>query len=247
MGCNSSLTSEEIEQRKEEEEREKNNKDEENDGKDKKNEKKDKGNEKKDKENEKNKGKKNNKEDDKKLKINKLNKKGKGEMLSTEDNKSQSNVNTEGFTSETRKLNMKKESYEGVLLMQGIEECIPEDLNEDEIYDLVEDALSNNIMKDGEKDSPGKITKKQAKAIASILYNKINKDGKKNKKKSDEKDYPELKGLNVKVGVEKFSKDVIRNVMFQNKKVDDCQIDLTYANLTKDNSDIKALTIEFLP
>ena len=157
--------------------------------------------------------------------------------LNTEENKS--NLMTEGVTSEARKINLHKQNYEGVVLMKGIEESIPEDLNEDDIYQLVEEALNYKIS-DENSDPKKKVTKPQTKAIASILYNKI-------KNKTDKiniKDYPELKGMNVKIGAEKLTKDIIRNMMFLNKKVDECQIDLTYANLTRENDDIKALTIE---
>jgi len=157
--------------------------------------------------------------------------------LSTEENKS--NLMTEGVTSEARKINLHKQNYEGVVLMKGIEESIPEDLNEDDIYQLVEEAL-NYKTSDENSDPKKKVTKAQTKAIASILYNKI-------KNKTDKiniKDYPELKGMNIKIGAEKLTKDIIRNMMFLNKKVDECQIDLTYANLTRENDDIKALTIE---
>ena len=157
--------------------------------------------------------------------------------LNTEENKS--NLMTEGVTSEARKINLHKQNYEGVVLMKGIEESIPEDLNEDDIYQLVEEAL-NYKTSDENSDPKKKVTKAQTKAIASILYNKI-------KNKTDKiniKDYPELKGMNIKIGAEKLTKDIIRNMMFLNKKVDECQIDLTYANLTRENDDIKALTIE---
>jgi len=157
--------------------------------------------------------------------------------LNTEENKS--NLMTEGVTSEARKINLHKQNYEGVVLMKGIEESIPEDLNEDDIYQLVEEALNYKIS-DENSDPKKKVTKPQTKAIASILYNKI-------KNKTDKiniKDYPELKGMNIKIGAEKLTKDIIRNMMFLNKKVDECQIDLTYANLTRENDDIKALTIE---
>ena len=53
--------------------------------------------------------------------------------------------------------------------------------------------------------------------------------------------------MNVKVGVGKLTKDVIRKVIFKNKNVDDEQIDMAYDNLTKENDDLKALTIEILP
>lgn len=142
---------------------------------------------------------------------------------------------TEGVTSEARKINLHKQNYEGVVLMKGIEESIPEDLNEDDIYQLVEEALNYKIS-DENSDPKKKVTKPQTKAIASILYNKI-------KNKTDKiniKDYPELKGMNIKIGAEKLTKDIIRNMMFLNKKVDECQIDLTYANLTRENDDIKA-------
>ena len=142
---------------------------------------------------------------------------------------------TEGVVSNNSKLNLHKQNYEGVILMKGVEECFPEDLNEEDVYQLVENALNDN------KDS-NKIKKEQAKAISSILYNKIHKKGKINIK-----DYPELNGINVKIGFQKLTREVIKNMMFNDKKVDECQIDLTYANLTKDNDDIKALTIEILP
>ena len=175
---------------------------------------------------------------------NKLNKEVKtnGKIaFSSDDNKDISNIITEGVISEPKKLNLQSQHYEGVILMKGVEEYIPEELNEDDVYQLIEDALYGNQNGDENKDL-NKITKEQAKAISSILYNKIHHKG-----NIDMKDYPELEGINVKIGVEKLTREVIKNMMFNNKKIDECQIDLTYANLTKDNDDIKALTIELLP
>ena len=128
--------------------------------------------------------------------------------------------------------------------MQGFDDCFPEDLTEEDVYKLVQDALNDKIVDDEENKEPGTINTKQAKAIANILYNKINKkdtDSKINLKK-----YPELKGVNCKVGVEKFTKDVVKKMMFQDKKVDDKQIDKAYSKINKDNEEYKALTIEIL-
>ena len=122
--------------------------------------------------------------------------------------------------------------------MKGVEEYFPEELNESEINNLVENALYTSRNEDKKKDSK-KITKKQTKAISSILYKKINKKGDINMD-----DYPELDGINVKIGVQNLTKELIRNMMFNDKEVDDYQIDLTYTNLTKDNPHIKALSIE---
>jgi hypothetical protein len=165
-----------------------------------------------------------------------------GENINTDDNTNQDNDGNK----EERKvnLNLQKEDYEGVLLMQGFDDCFPEDLTEEDVYKLVQDALHDKIVDDEENKEPGTINTKQAKAIANILYNKINKkdtDSKINLKK-----YPELKGVNCKVGVEKFTKDVVKKMMFQDKKVDDKQIDKAYSKLNKDNEEYKALTIEIL-
>ena len=124
--------------------------------------------------------------------------------------------------------------------MKGIEDYYAEDFNEEEINNLVENALYSSRDEDNKKDSK-KLTQKQKKAISSILYKKINK-----KDEINMDDYPELKGINVKIGVQKLTKDLIRKMMFNDRDVDDYQIDLTYTNLTKDNADIKALSIEIL-
>ncbi len=172
---------------------------------------------------------KNNKEKKDKIKLDKS-----GKNIDNTENKDSNNVNTEQITSENQKLSLHKQKYEGVILMKGVEECIPENLKENEIYDLVEQALSGNK-------EYNKITKKQAKAISNILYKKIQKN------KINMKDYPELNGLNVKVGSEKLTKDLIRKMMFNNdKNIDEYQIDLTYLNLTKNNDNIKVLSIELL-
>ena len=236
MGCNQSSTLEEIENKKDEDKKDI-----------KKNNKKDNDNKKEKDDSEE----KNNNNTEKELLDNKLTKKKDGEeILNMDDKKDLSNIMTEGFTSENRKIDLHRQNYEGVVLMKGVEESIPEDLNEDDIYQLVEAALYDKMVEDKEQDE-GKITKKQAKAIASILYNKINKEeGKKGNNKNTSvnlKDYPELKGMKIKIGVGKLTREIIKNMMFQDKKVDECQIDLTYANLTRENSDIKALTIELEP
>ena len=128
--------------------------------------------------------------------------------------------------------------------MQGFDDCFPEDLTEEDVYKLVQDALNDKIVDDEENKEPGTINTKQAKAIANILYNKINKKDTDNK--INLKKYPELKGVNCKVGVEKFTKDVVKKMMFKDKKVDDKQIDKAYSKINKDNDEYKALTIEIL-
>lgn len=163
-----------------------------------------------------------------------------------EDNKEDnSNINTEGMnTVETRKFNIKKKENEGLLIMDGVEDLIPEDLTEDDIYQLVEDALSENIVDSEDKKIPGTITRKQAKSIATILFKKLKK--KKGKHNIDISDYPELKGVNVKIGAGLLTKDVIKDMMFNDDNIDQKQVDKTYAKLTKNSSDIKALTIELI-
>ena len=157
-------------------------------------------------------------------------------IISTSENKDFSNKNTEVVMSDNKKLNLHKQYYEGVTLMKGVEDFIAEDLNEDEVYNLVEQA----IYSIKEKEETSKISKEQTKAIASILYKKIHKKG------INMKDYPELKGIKVQIGIEKLTKEIIRKMMFNDIKVDECHIDLTYANLTLENDDIKVLTIEIV-
>ncbi len=181
----------------------------------------------------------------KKNKLRALKKRKNSENSNSASDNDKEDINTEGMaTVETRKLNIKKKENEGVLIMEGIEDLIPEDLTEDDIYQLVEDALSDNIVEDEENKVPGTITRKQAKSIAKLLYKKLKK--KKGKHDIDISEYPELKGLNVKIGAGKLTKDVIKKMMYSNKNVDDNQIDTAYNNLTKNNNDIKALTIELM-
>ena len=163
-----------------------------------------------------------------------------------DDNREEnSNINTEGMnTVETRKLNFKKKENEGLLIMDGVEELIPEDLTEDDIYQLVQDALGENIVEKEEDKVPGTITRKQARSIASLLYKKLRK--KKGRHEIDISDYPDLKGLNIKIGAGQFTKDVIKNMMFNDVNVDEKEIDKAYTKLAKNANDVKALTIELL-
>ena len=163
-----------------------------------------------------------------------------------DDNREEnSNINTEGMnTVETRKLNFKKKENEGILIMEGVEELIPEDLTEDDIYQLVQDALGENIVEKEEDKVPGTITRKQARSIASLLYKKLRK--KKGRHEIDISDYPDLKGLNIKIGAGQFTKDVIKNMMFNDENVDEKEIDRAYTKLAKNSNDLKALTIELL-
>lgn len=172
--------------------------------------------------------------------------------INTDDNKDiLSNKMTEGvMTSDGHKISMQKKDFNGVTLMKGIEECFPEDLDEDEMLQLVEDALGDNIIDDKREQIPGTVTSEQAKAIAHILYKKVNKNSDEEDEKSGEidlKKYPELKDVNIKIGVSEFNRDVIKNIMFNGQKIDDYQIDLTYKNLTKDNDNLKALSIQIVP
>ena len=163
-----------------------------------------------------------------------------------DDNKEDnSNINTEGMnTVETRKLNFKKKENEGLLIMDGVEELIPEELTEDDIYQLVQDALGENIVEKEEDKVPGTITRKQARSIATLLYKKLRK--KKGRHEIDISEYPELRGLNIRIGAGQFTKDVIKNMMFNDENVDEREIDKTYAKLAKNANDVKALTIELI-
>ena len=160
-----------------------------------------------------------------------------------EDN---SNINTEGMaTVETRKFNLKKNENEGLLIMDGIEDLFSEDLTEEDIYQLVEDALGDSIVENEENKVQGTITRAQARSVAKILYKKLKK--KKGKYDIDISEYPELKGVNIKIGAGQLTKDVIKNMMFNdNNDIDENQIDKTYRKLTKNASDVRALTIELI-
>ena len=182
----------------------------------------------------------------KKLKSGKKKKEDSERSDDEDDNKEDnSNINTEGMnTVETRKLNFKKKENEGLLIMDGVEELIPEELTEDDIYQLVQDALGENIVEKEEDKVPGTITRKQARSIATLLYKKLRK--KKGRHEIDISDYPELKGLNIRIGAGQFTKDVIKNMMFNDENVDEKEIDKTYAKLAKNSNDVKALTIELI-
>ena len=182
----------------------------------------------------------------KKLKSGKKKKEDSERSDDEDDNKEDnSNINTEGMnTVETRKLNFKKKENEGLLIMEGVEELIPEELTEDDIYQLVQDALGENIVEKEEDKVPGTITRKQARSIATLLYKKLRK--KKGRHEIDISDYPELKGLNIRIGAGQFTKDVIKNMMFNDENVDEREIDKTYAKLAKNSNDVKALTIELI-
>lgn len=156
---------------------------------------------------------------------------------------------TEGLTNDATKFLKNKDHSNGVIIMKGLQEYFPEDLDEDDILIMVEEALGENLNFEDDVEIPGAITFKQAKAIASLLYAKMNKKDDDEDEKDGEidiKNYPELKGVNEKIGVGDLTKDVVRNMMFRGKKVDECQIDLTYANLTKGDDNMKALTIEIM-
>ena len=176
-------------------------------------------------------------------------KENKESINNDQDNKN--NNNQEDNTLEVSKnknqpKNIKRMNYNGVTLMQGIEDYFPEDIAEDDLYQMVEESLKDNII-DEEKtnsDNPKAITKKQVKVITSILYDRIKKGKNDNKGEIDIKKYPELKGKNIKIGVRKFTKDVVKEYIYNNQNIDECQIDITYSNLTKDKEFINALTIE---
>ena len=176
-------------------------------------------------------------------------KENKDTINNDQDNKN--NNNQEDNTLEVSKnknqpKNIKRMNYNGVTLMQGIEDYFPEDIAEDDLYQMVEESLKDNII-DEEKtisDNPKAITKKQVKVITSILYDRIKKGKNDNKGEIDIKKYPELKGKNIKIGVRQFTKDVVKEYIYNNQNIDECQIDITYSNLTKDKEFINALTIE---
>ena len=167
------------------------------------------------------------------------------EEINNNNREDNSNINTEGMaTVETRKFNLKKNENEGLLIMDGIEDLFPEDLTEEDIYQLVEDALGDSIVENEENKVQGTITRAQARSVAKILYKKLKK--KKGKYDIDISEYPELKGVNIKIGAGQLTKDVIKNMMFNEDDIDENQIEKTYKKLTKNSNDVKALTIELI-
>ena len=167
------------------------------------------------------------------------------EEINNNNREDNSNINTEGMaTVETRKFNVKKNENEGLLIMDGIEDLFSEDLTEEDIYQLVEDALGDSIVENEENKVQGTITRTQARSVAKILYKKLKK--KKGKYDIDISEYPELKGVNIKIGAGQLTKDVIKNMMFNENDIDENQIEKTYKKLTKNANDIKALTIELI-
>ena len=167
------------------------------------------------------------------------------EEINNNNREDNSNINTEGMaTVETRKFNVKKNENEGLLIMDGIEDLFSEDLTEEDIYQLVEDALGDSIVENEENRVQGTITRTQARSVAKILYKKLKK--KKGKYDIDISEYPELKGVNIKIGAGQLTKDVIKNMMFNENDIDENQIEKTYKKLTKNANDIKALTIELI-
>ena len=167
------------------------------------------------------------------------------EEINNNNREDNSNINTEGMaTVETRKFNVKKNENEGLLIMDGIEDLFSEDLTEEDIYQLVEDALGDSIVENEENKVQGTITRTQARSVAKILYKKLKK--KKGKYDIDISEYPELKGVNIKIGAGQLTKDVIKNMMFNEDDIDENQIEKTYKKLTKNSNDVKALTIELI-
>ncbi len=146
-------------------------------------------------------------------------------------------------------MNLKKSDFNGVTLMEGIEDYLPEEADQDDVYQLIEESLKENIVevKKGKTREAGTITKNQAKIISTILYDKIKK-GKLDKsgkiEQIDTSKYPELKGVEVKIGIRKFTKDVVKDYLYTDEKVDDSKVDKAYSNLNKNNESINALTIE---
>ena len=162
-----------------------------------------------------------------------------------DNNEDNEDINKEGTaTIESKKFNVKRNENEGLIIMNGIEDLFPEDLTEDDIFQLVLDALGDSVVENEEEKVLGTITRLQAKTIAKILNKKLKK--KKGKHDIDISEYPELKGVNVKIGAGILTKDVIKNMMFNENDIDENKIDKTYRKLTKNASDVKALTIELM-
>lgn len=169
----------------------------------------------------------------------------KGDVKSNANNKNKEDKNTLTLSTNSKIKNLKKSNYNGITLMQGIEDFFPEDVTLEDLYQIVEESIKENIIDDKIKtDDPKAITRKQAKVIAKVLYDKIKKGKNDNKGDIDIKKYPELKGKNIKISVRKFTKEVVKEYIYNNQAIDDCQIDITYTNLTKNNEVINALTIE---
>lgn len=185
------------------------------------------------------------------LTLNDKNQKNK-ESSSSLNNKNQSNLETqENEISSHKKLKMKKSNYNGVTILENIQEYFPDDVSENAINDLVLDALNENISEKNKKKKSGKtISKEQANAIASIVYERVQK-GKKDKKEEDEiytqidmEQYPILKGVKVKIGLSELNKDAVKNMLYEGKEEDEKELENTLKNLKSTNGKCQALMIE---
>ena len=167
-------------------------------------------------------------------------------------NSNKNNLETESKTTENIQ-KIVKSDYNGVTVLENINECFPDDVSENAVHNIVIDALDENIENDKKNDKKKnkkekKISQEQADAIADIVYKKVKKGntGKKNNyEKVDLKEYPMLKDVNLKIGLNELTKDVVKDVLYDGKKVDDKEVEETLQNLIKNNGGCKALMIEF--
>ena len=165
-------------------------------------------------------------------------------------NGDKNNVETESKTTDNIQ-KITKSDYNGVTVLENIKECFPEDVSEEAVHNIVIDALGDNIASDDKKKKKKKdktITQEQADAIAEIVYKKVQKGstGKKNTyEKVSVKEYPILKDVNLRIGLTELTKDVIKDVIYDGKKVDDEEVEATLQNFIKNNGGCKALMIEF--
>ena len=52
--------------------------------------------------------------------------------------------------------------------------------------------------------------------------------------------------LDIKIGITKLTKDVVKDYIYDEEKVDEKKINSEYKELTKNNEDVNALTIQIL-
>ena len=149
-----------------------------------------------------------------------------------------------------RKSTIRTSNFNGVTMVQNLEEYLPENLNREELKQMVFNALGNSIVEDMDQVVKGKtISINQAEALVDLVYDKVKKD------KTDEKDaegqvpikkrrYSILNQVDVNIGFSDLTPDLLKKSLFQGKEYNEIQVQNIMKNLSQGSENVKVLTIE---
>lgn len=179
-------------------------------------------------------------------------------------NKNKKKINDININISTEEKNLKTEKKfctqkflcqdNNMIILQNFDNSFSQNVSQEEIERLIIGKLEEYIVNNSNKFVKGKnITREHAKAICLSVFNCVkqknigNKENKSDNQFIDINDNLILEQINVKVRVEKLTREVVRKIFFKDRKVNQLQLEIALQGLTKGQRNMKVIMIELIP